>query len=367
MYENDKRIVLTLDAGGTNFVFNAIQGCQEILDPVWLPSITDNLENCLAQIVKGFEIVMSKLDTNPDAISFAFPGPADYEAGIIGDLPNFKCFRSGVALGPFLKQKFKLPVFINNDGNLFAYGESAAGFLPYVNSLLEKVGNPKRYKNIIGVTIGTGFGAGVVINGNLLTGDNGCGGDVWLMDNKKYPGVICEESVSARAVPRVYKELTGELVETPKEVYDIAEGQRQGNKDAAIKSFEELGETAAHAIRHALDIVDGLVVVGGGVAAASKYIIPAIIKELNSTCSSLTGTSFSNLQMKVFDIDKIEGQKEFLSYKDNMIKVPYSDIEVRFDLDKKTAIGVTKLGTSRAVGIGAYAIALSKLDSIRQL
>ena len=49
------------------------------------------------------------------------------------NLPNFPAFRGGVALGPFLKEKFGIPVFINDDGNLFAYGEALAGILPSVN------------------------------------------------------------------------------------------------------------------------------------------------------------------------------------------------------------------------------------------
>ncbi len=64
------------------------------------------------------------------AISFAFPGPADYIHGIIGDLPNFPAFRGGIALGPYLEERFGMPVFINNDGNLFAYGEAIAEHSP---------------------------------------------------------------------------------------------------------------------------------------------------------------------------------------------------------------------------------------------
>ncbi len=79
----------------------------------------------------------------PVAISFAFPGPADYPAGIIGDLPNLPAFRGGVALGPMLEEKFGIPVFINNDGDLFVYGEAIAGFLPYVNGLLEAGRQPE--------------------------------------------------------------------------------------------------------------------------------------------------------------------------------------------------------------------------------
>ena len=241
MYKHDQRTVMTLDAGGTNFVFSAICGNQDIVTPICYPAVSDNLEECLTVLHRGFSQVKEQLEDEPVAISFAFPGPADYKNGIIGDLPNFPAFRGGVALGPFLKEKFGIPVFINNDGNLFAYGEALAGILPSVNEELEAAGNPKRYRNLLGITLGTGFGAGVVIDNCLLTGDNGCGGDVWIMRNKKYTDLIAEESVSIRAVRRVYGELSGETIENlmPKDIYDIAEGTRTGNREAALKSFDE--------------------------------------------------------------------------------------------------------------------------------
>ena len=132
-------------------------------------------------------------------------------------------------------------VFINIDGNVFGYGEELAGILPSVNEELEAAGNPKRYRNLLGITLGTGFGAGVVIDNCLLTGDNGCGGDVWIMRNKKYTDLIAEESVSTRAVRRMYGELSGETIENlmPKDIYDIAEGTRTGNREEALKSFDE--------------------------------------------------------------------------------------------------------------------------------
>ena len=57
MYEQDKRIVMTLDAGGTNFVFSAIQGCKEIISPIGIPAVADNLEGCLLTLVEGFDVV----------------------------------------------------------------------------------------------------------------------------------------------------------------------------------------------------------------------------------------------------------------------------------------------------------------------
>ena len=106
MYENDKRVVLTLDAGGTNFVFSAIRGNKQIVRPIGMPSASDDLDRCLSTLVAGFDAVIKELDTAPVAVSFAFPGPADYKNGVIGgNLPNFPSFRGGVALGPFLQHR----------------------------------------------------------------------------------------------------------------------------------------------------------------------------------------------------------------------------------------------------------------------
>ena len=181
MYQFDKRIVMTLDAGGTNFVFSAIRSNEEIVEPIVLPSNGDNLEKCLETMVTGFSAIKLKLPEDPVAISFAFPGPADYVNGIIGDLKNLPAFQGGVALGAFLRNKFGIPVFINNDGDLFAYGEALAGALPEVNRMLRDAGKNKVYKNLIGITLGTGFGGGVVRDGELFLGDNGAAAEVWVL------------------------------------------------------------------------------------------------------------------------------------------------------------------------------------------
>ncbi|MDB4681759.1 ROK family protein, partial [Akkermansiaceae bacterium] len=204
----DDRAVMTLDAGGTSFKFSAMQGNKLIIEPFALPSNTHSLEACLQTLVEGFERVRAEISAAPVAISFAFPGPCDYRQGIIGDLPNLPCFRGGVPLASFLENHFKIPAFINNDGDLFVYGESMAGLLPHVNDQLAQSGSPKRYRNLCGVTLGTGFGGGIVIDGKLLRGDNVSGAEVWLMRNKLNPTTNAEEGACIRAVQRSYAELT---------------------------------------------------------------------------------------------------------------------------------------------------------------
>ena len=147
---------------------------------------------------------------------------------------------------------------------------------------MREAGSMKQYKNLLGVTLGTGFGAGVVINQELLLGDNAAGGDIWCFRNKKYPEYIVEESVSIRAVMRVYAERSGDTgVHTPKEIFEIAEGICPGNREAAITAFSELGELAGDALASAITLIDGIIVIGGGLSGASKYILPALLKELN--------------------------------------------------------------------------------------
>lgn len=365
MYENDKRIVLTLDAGGTNFVFSAIQGNRQIVSPVCMPSASDSLDKCLETLVAGFDTVKKKLHADPVAISFAFPGPADYKNGVIGgNLPNFPSFRQGVALGPFLQHHYGIPVYIENDGNLFAYGEALSGALPLVNESLRSVGAEIQYRNLLGITLGTGFGAGVVIDNRLLNGDNGCGGDVWLMRNKKYPTMIAEESVSIRAVKRVYQELSGitNTDLTPKDIFDIAEGVKDGDKQAAVKSFQELGEMAGSAIASALNIVDGLVVIGGGLAGASKYILPALVDELRSTVSMFSGESFPCVQMDVYNWEDEKDRMKFLDYQHREVLIPGTSIKVPYNNTKRIAVMCSREGASCSIMRGAYAYALSQLE-----
>ncbi|HOK86660.1 MAG TPA: ROK family protein, partial [Tenuifilum sp.] len=268
-YRNDNRVVLTLDAGGTNFVFSAIRGMERIGEPITLPSNGDNLDKCLSGIIDGFSSLMNGLTEKPVAISFAFPGPADYPNGIIGDLGNLPAFRGGIALGPMLEDRFHLPVFINNDGDLFAYGEAIAGFLPYVNQLLAESGSNKRYRHLLGITLGTGFGAGLVVDGNLFIGDNSAGAEIWLVRNAIDPDCFAEEGASIRAVQRVYhsysKHSHGKPI-TPKDIYEVLEGKQEGDLVAARLAFQTLGVVVGDAIANAVTLTDSLVVIGGGLS-----------------------------------------------------------------------------------------------------
>lgn len=364
-YSNDKRMVMTLDAGGTNFVFSAMQGNRSVVQGFLLPSNGADLDKSLATLVEGFNRVRSQLPAQAAAISFAFPGPADYVHGIIVGPRNLPAYRN-VALGPMLEETFGLRTFINNDGDLFACGEAAAGFLPCVNDLLEKAGSPKRFRNLFGVTLGTGFGAGIVRDMQLFTGDNSVAGEIWLMRHKLEGDVNVEEGASIRAVRRVYAQEAGlkfEEAPEPKVICEIAEGRAEGNRTAAEKAFRRMGEVAGDAIAQAISLVDGLVVIGGGIAGAHRQFLPALVDEMNGSYTAPNGERFRRLVPKAFNLEDPPQLEVFLRGEKRELQVPGSSRKVKFDALQRVGVGVTKLGTSEAVAIGAYAFALSQLDA----
>lgn len=363
MYRYDNRTVATLDAGGTNFVFGAMRANEYIIEPITLPSLSDNLDECIAQLIRGFEMVIAQLTEKIVAISFAFPGPADYVNGIIGGyLPNFPSFRDGVALGPLLSRRFGVPVYINNDGDLFAYGEALAGKLPEINKKVAVLGGVKRSRSLIGYTFGTGFGVGHVYDNVLHLGDNCCV-ETFCLRHKFDNDIICEEGVAIRAVKRIYAEISGcdEQLE-PKDIFDIAEGTRSGNQEAAVIAFETMGEVAGHAMASAATLLDGIIVIGGGITAAKKYIMPALLREIRSLIKTMSGDSVSLVQPKIYDLDNPYELAQYAAGKARPIKIYGTDDYVNYDEEKRVGVAISSLGASKAISLGAYNYALSQID-----
>jgi len=174
---------------------------------------------------------------------------------------NFPSFRNGVALGPMLEAKFGVPVYINNDGDLYAFGEATGGILPQINKRIADLGGKKVYKNLIGFTFGTGLGIGQVINGQLNRGDNSCV-EACFLRNKLKPNVIAEDGVSIRAIVREYKLLSQDEDRelTPYDIFLIAEGEKDGNAEAAKQSFATFGEIAGDVFATAVLLSDALIV-----------------------------------------------------------------------------------------------------------
>jgi len=362
---SDDRIVLTLDAGGTNFVFNAYQGGKAISKGIRKDSNADHLERCLNTLKEGFKEVIEEIGGNPVAISFAFPGPADYANGIIDNSNNLPAFQGGVPLKSILEEEFGLPVFINNDGDLFAYGEALGGLLPEINAKLEEAGSPKRYKNLVGFTLGTGFGGGFVSNGQLISGDNVTAAEVWLFSNRHSPDVNAEEVVSIRSVQRVYAAEAGIAYPNelePKDIFEIAKGIKQGNREAALKAYEETGRALGDTVANVLTFTDGIAVIGGGITGASDLYMPALMEELNFKFSSSTAEEMPRLVQRVFNLDEDQDRIDFFKDYSKTLPIPGTDKTISYDPVPRLAIATSTMGASESISLGAYAYALQQIE-----
>jgi hypothetical protein len=215
----DERLVLVLDGGGTAFRFNAIRGGRALLEaPRTMPSFGDDLERSLAQITDGFAAIHAETGRQAVALSLAFPGPADYRRGIIGDLPNLARFRGGVPLG----------------------------------------------------------------------------------------------------------------------------------------------QVAGDAIANALTLIDGLVVLGGGLSGAAGLFRAALLDELNGRLDASSGP-VERVPCKVLDLDDPAGLAALVAPPQRELAIPGTAATIAYAPQKLTGVGVTRLGTTAAIALGAYAFALGEI------
>ena len=214
------------------------------------------------------------------------------------------------------------------------------------------------------MTLGTGFGGGLVTDGRLYLGDNSAGAEIWIMRSKLNPDSFAEEGASIRAVQRVYVRESGmdeEKPPDPKEIYEIALGEREGDRLAAMKAYTELGVVVGDALANAVTLTDALVVIGGGLSGAYRMFMPGLIGEMNGTIRTLEWQEIDRLEVKAFNLEDEQDLARFLRGDARKVKVPGSGRHVDYDPMKRTGVGITKLGTSRATAIGACAFALANL------
>ncbi len=357
--ENSNRTVLVLDAGGTNLVFNVVRNGKISGTPVILPAGSESLDAFIQKLIAGFKTINKQNGSVADAISFCFPGPADYENGIIGDLENMPVFKGGVPLKKILENHFHIPVFINNDGDLFTLGEALGGVLEEMN---QKATKP--YKNLLGVTLGTGFGGGLVVDNKLFRGDNSAAAEINRMSSLLNRNESVEEVLSIRGIKRLYAEKSGiDITASPEpfELYQIAVGKKPGNRAEAVEAWDVFATVLADAIANAVALTDSNVVIGGGLSGAYPVFLPKTVECLNGYFLGTGGKKIPRLEIKAFNWhDKLQ-QKEFLKSDYKTIAVPFSDEVVKWNSEKKIAVAVSLLGTSNAVALGAYHFAVNCL------
>jgi glucokinase len=105
------------------------------------------------------------------------------------------------------------------------------------------------------------------------------------------------------------------------------------------------------------------VVWGGGRPPAAPHFLPALVGQLNGRLKSLAGGDVPRLELAAWNLEDEAGRRAFLAARPRTIAVPGSGRSVVWDPQKRTGVGLSRLGTSHAVALGAYAFALRALDA----
>ena len=276
-----------IDVGGTTIKHGLFNGKGELLESWEIPTRTEeNGKNILPDIaasIRGKTKEKSITAADVKGVGIGVPGPV-LEGGIVNS-----CVNLGWGVVDVQEELSKalegIPVEVGNDANVAALGECWKGA-------------GRGYKNMIMVTLGTGVGGGVIINGRILPGSHGAGGEIGHITVNKHEEDACncgkkgclEQYASANGLVRMTRKtlarkhgqtkLVDDETLTSRLIFDLA---KQGDV-VAKQCVEDMCETLGETLAQVAAVVDPeAFVIGGGVSKAGtivtdtvkKYYLPA--------------------------------------------------------------------------------------------
>ncbi len=234
--------LIGIDLGGTKVAAGRSDGTElgEVIYKL-VPANSNNPRDIINVLV---EIIEQLFDKFVMGIGIGIPGLVSRKKGIVYDIQNIPSWKE-IHLKNILENHFRIPVYIDNDANCFALGES-------------RFGKGRDEDDFVGLTLGTGMGGGIIKDGFLLS-DAHCGSGEF--GNIPYLDSIYEDYCSGKFFMKKFN-MKGEK---------LAEAAAQGDV-VALRAFEEFGYHLGNAIKTIKLAVDPRkVIIGGSVAQANEY------------------------------------------------------------------------------------------------
>ena len=240
-----------VDLGGTNVRCGLVEN-EKIIN---LLAKSINSSGTETEVLNDIFLLLDDLVSDDiEGIGIGVPSVVDVVNGIVYDVYNIPSWKS-VPIKSILENRYNKPVYVNNDANCFALGE-------------KYFGKAKNYNNIVGLIIGTGLGAGIIINGKLYNGTNCGAGEFGMIPFKDD---ILEHYCSGYFFKKKYN-ITGE------ELYKLA----LNNDEFALNVFNEYGKNLGEAIKIILYAIDPeIIVIGGSVSKSFNFFKNALIESIS--------------------------------------------------------------------------------------
>ncbi|MCX7778636.1 MAG: ROK family protein [Patescibacteria group bacterium] len=253
-------MILAFDIGGTKIAVGLVEGdkilnYQKIL---WSKPLTK--EKFLKKIITIIQDYKSKIK-NCTAVALGVAGQVNFKEGSVVLSPNLSKKREKIFLKKILEQKFKWPIFVDNDANCFTLGEAVFG-------------QGKNEKFVIGLTVGTGIGGGIVIDKKILRGKDGFTGE-FGHQLIEIGGRHClcgqrgclEAYASGRAMAEFYFQITGQQ----KNTFQIKKEFAQ-KKSNAVFVVNETARWLKIGLANLINILNpDLIVLGGGMVGFQSF------------------------------------------------------------------------------------------------
>lgn len=241
-----------IDLGGTNIRAGKVIGKE--IAKIGTEKIKKN--GAAEEIVEQLFGVTEKLiDESVEAIGIGVPGLVNEERGIVFDVLNIPSWKE-IPLKQLMEERFQVPVLINNDANCFAVGEY------YFGKGIEG-------GSMVGLTVGTGLGAGIIIKGKLYSGKHCGAGEFGMID---YLDRFIEYYASGQFFQNVYQ-TDGEVVFQ----------RAQSGDEKALQMYAEMGAHLGNAIKtilYALEVDH--IVMGGSVRFAYPFFEQAMWQRIRT-------------------------------------------------------------------------------------
>ncbi|MFA5339020.1 MAG: ROK family protein [Candidatus Omnitrophota bacterium] len=254
-----------MDIGGTNIRFGIIDGRGKVIARYRMPTLKEQgKDEVIRRLLDAAAGLIEKSGVKVKAIGAGCPGPLDSKKGIILSPPNLPDWRR-VPLKKIIERKFRLPVSVENDANCAGLGEAVRGA-------------GRKASSMVLLTLGTGIGSAIVLDGKLWTGKGGFASELGHVSiDINGPKCGCgnrgclEMYASATAVVRRMKKADM----TAEQIYDAA---RKGDK-LARKIVDETAVYLGAAIANIINALDPeVIVLAGGMANAGKIFFNKIGK-----------------------------------------------------------------------------------------
>ncbi len=244
--------IIGVDLGGTKIGVGKVEKKQIMKHFTFDVSSQASEEKILDEIIQAIEEVF---DQTTAGIGVGAPSLVDVEKGIVYDVQNIPSWKK-VPLKHILENHFHRPVYVNNDANCFAIGE-------------KYFGKGKNYKNMVGLIIGTGMGAGIIINNRLYSGVNCGAGEFGSISYKEQ---IYEYYCSGQFFKNEYG-IEGR---------DLFDRAKKG-EIKSLKIFEQFGIHLGNAIMTILFAVDPeAIILGGSVSHSYSFFQEAMWRRIKS-------------------------------------------------------------------------------------